>query len=249
MSEPVSTIDGWYSLHLLYSVDWAGLRVLDKDERNALTEELQTFLNRQEEVHEKHEGDYAFYNIMGHKADIIFWLLRPTADELIKLELEINKLRVADYLIPTYSYVSIIEMSSYLGGNKTPEEMMEIPHIQQRLYPSLEKSKYICFYPMDKKREWFSLPVPERQRMMASHGKIGASYADKLGHYVANAFGLDDYHWGVTLWGNDFDEFKNIVYEMRFDEASAVYGIFPYFILGEQLHKDDLNMYFLGKVN
>src|SRR5699024_7763856 len=98
MSEPVITIDGWYSLHLIYSVDWAGLRVLDKDERNALTEELQAFLNRQEEVHEKHEGDYAFYNIMGHKADIIFWLLRPSADELIKLELENNKLRVADYL-------------------------------------------------------------------------------------------------------------------------------------------------------
>src|SRR5699024_902148 len=115
MSEPVSTIDGWYSLHLLYSVDCAGVRVLDKEERNALTEGLQTYLKIQEEVHEKHEGDYAFYNIMGHKADIIFWLLRPTADELIKLELEINKLRVADYLIPTYSYVSIIEMSSYLG--------------------------------------------------------------------------------------------------------------------------------------
>src|SRR5699024_3249786 len=111
MSEPVSTIDGWYSLHLLYSVDWTGLRVLDKDERNELTEELQEFSNQQEEVHEEHESYYAFYNIMGHKADIIFWLLRPTANELIKLELEINKLTVADYLIPTYTYVSIIEMT------------------------------------------------------------------------------------------------------------------------------------------
>ncbi|MEY8560765.1 hydrogen peroxide-dependent heme synthase [Jeotgalicoccus halotolerans] len=248
MSEPVSTIDGWYSLHLLYSVDWAGLRVLDKDERNALTEELQAFLNRQEEVHEKHEGDYAFYNIMGHKADIIFWLLRPTADELIKLELEINKLRVADYLIPTYSYVSIIEMSSYLGGNKTPEEMMEIPHIQQRLYPSLEKSKYICFYPMDKKRDlqdnWYMLPMEERKQLMRDHGMIGRKYAGKIKQYITGSQGLDKYEWAVTLLSDDMLEFKKIIYEMRFDETSARYGVFGDFYVGGHIPNDAVADYF-----
>ena len=248
MSEAVSTIEGYYSLHLLYSVDWSAFKVLDEGEKDALLEELQTFLKEQEEVHLNKEGDYAFYNIMGHKADLLFWFLRNTPEELINLELAISKLGIGDFLIPTYSYVSLIEMSSYLGGNKTAEEMLKIPHVQSRLFPTLEKSKYICFYPMDKKRDlddnWYMLPMDERKKLMRDHGMIGRQYAGKIKQFISGSQGLDKYEWGVTLLSDDMLEFKKIIYEMRFDEASARYGVFVYFYVGGLISADGLADYF-----
>lgn len=248
MSEPVSTIEGYYSLHLLYSVDWAAFKVLDDEEKDALLEELRTFLYEQEAVHNNKEGDYAFYNVMGHKADLIFWFLRNTPEELTNLELQINKLGIGDFLVPTYSYVSIIEMSSYLGGNKTAEEMLAIPHIQNRLFPSLDKSKYICFYPMDKKRDlddnWYMLPMDERKQLMRDHGMIGRQYAGKIKQFISGSQGLDKYEWGVTLLSDDMLEFKKIIYEMRFDEASARYGVFGDFYVGSIIERDGLEAYF-----
>ena len=78
-------------------------------------------------------------------------VLRPEMKELNQIENEFNKLRIADYLIPTYSYVSVIELSNYLAG-KSDEDPYENPHVKARLYPELPHSEYICFYPMDKRR-------------------------------------------------------------------------------------------------
>src|SRR5699024_11063946 len=131
MNEAAKTLDGWYSLHLLYNVDWTSLRLLEETEINALVAELQSFLERQEEVHQKQEGSYSFYNVTGQKADLILWMLRPTIDELNTLELEFNKLGISDFLIPSYSYVSVVEMSSYLA--KDSEEVpYENPYIKGR---------------------------------------------------------------------------------------------------------------------
>lgn len=235
-------LNGWYSLQLFWKIDWKEYKQVDKQTREEQLEVLYELTKEFEKAAEEKKGSFTFGRVIGHKSDFVVMLLHEDIQQLIDWQDELKRLDLFDQAELNVSFLSVNEATNYLVEKLT----LDNEHIQKKLYPSFGTEKYFCFYPMDKKREWFSLPVPERQRMMASHGKIGASYADKLGHYVANAFGLDDYHWGVTLWGNDFDEFKNIVYEMRFDEASAVYGIFPYFILGEQLHKDDLNIYFLG---
>ena len=129
MSEAVSTLDGWWSLHLLYNVDWSAIRVLDESEQDALISELETFLNKQQAVQDAKNGSYAFYNITGQKADLLLWLLRPTVDELNALELEFNKLQISEFLIPSYSYVSVVEMSSYLAKDSN-EDPYENPYVK-----------------------------------------------------------------------------------------------------------------------
>lgn len=247
MSEAVSTLDGWWSLHLLYNVDWSAIRVLDESEQDALISELETFLNKQQAVQDAKNGSYAFYNITGQKADLLLWLLRPTVDELNALELEFNKLQISEFLIPSYSYVSVVEMSSYLAKDSN-EDPYENPYVKSRLYPDLPKSKYICFYPMDKKRDgddnWYMLPMTDRQKLMRDHGMIGRSYAGKIKQYITGSQGLDKYEWGVTLLSDDMLEFKKIIYEMRFDETSARYGVFGDFYVGVHLPNDNLDTFF-----
>lgn len=247
MSEAVSTLDGWWSLHLLYNVDWPSLRLLEDSEKDQLIGELQSFLDRQEEVHKNKEGSYSFYNVTGQKADLILWMLRPTVDELNKLELEFNKLGISDFLIPSYSYVSVVEMSSYLAKD-SDEDPYENPYIKGRLYPEVPKSKYICFYPMDKKRDlddnWYMLPMEERKQLMRDHGMIGRKYAGKIKQYITGSQGLDKYEWAVTLLSDDMLEFKKIIYEMRFDETSARYGVFGDFYVGGHIPNDAIADYF-----
>jgi chlorite dismutase len=247
MSEAVSTLDGWWSLHLLYNVDWTSLKKLEESEKDRLTRELQAFLEREEEVHQNKEGSYSFYNVTGQKADIILWMLRPTVDELNKLELEFNKLGISEYLIPSYSYFSVIEMSGYLA-KESDEDPYENPYVKSRLYPEVPKSKYICFYPMDKKRDlednWYMLPMEERRRLMRDHGMIGRKYAGKVKQFITGSQGLDKYEWAVTLFSDDMLEFKNIIYEMRFDETSARYGVFGDFYVGVHLPAAELPEFF-----
>lgn len=247
MSEAVSTLDGWWSLHLLYNVDWTSLRLLEDSEKDQLIGELQSFLDREEKVHNNREGSYSFYNVTGQKADLILWMLRPTVDELNKLELEFNKLGISDFLIPSYSYVSVVEMSSYLAKD-SDEDPYENPYIKGRLYPEVPKSQYICFYPMDKKRDlddnWYMLPMDERKRLMRDHGMIGRQYAGKVKQFITGSQGLDEYEWAVTLFSDDMLEFKKIIYEMRFDETSARYGVFGDFFVGVHLPTPELPGFF-----
>ncbi|MGO2788591.1 MAG: hydrogen peroxide-dependent heme synthase, partial [Staphylococcus saprophyticus] len=177
------------------------------------------------------------------KADILLWALRPEMKDLNAFENEFNKLKIADFLIPTYSYVSIIELGNYLAG-KSDEDPYENPHIKPRLFPELPQSEYICFYPMDKRRNetynWYMLPLEKRQELMYAHGKIGRQYAGKIKQFITGSVGFDDFEWGVTLFADDPLQFKKIVYEMRFDETTARYGDFGSFYVGHIVTKDNL---------
>ncbi|MFC3899376.1 hydrogen peroxide-dependent heme synthase [Aliicoccus persicus] len=245
MSEAATTLDGWYSLHLLYNVDWSSLRLVDN--HREMVEELQEFLNRLENNHRNQEGSYAFYNMTGQKSDLMLWMLRPTMDELNALELELNKLRISDFLEPAYSYVSVLELGSYLAKDSA-EDPYQNPFVRARLFPELPRSQYVCFYPMDKKREgndnWYSLPMEERRRLMRDHALIGRKYAGKIKQFITGSTGFDAFEWGVTLFSDDILQFKHIVYEMRFDEASARYGVFGDFFVGVKLEVSDLDSFF-----
>ena len=138
-------------------------------------------------------------------------------EELNDLENEFNKLTIAEYTIPTYSYVSVVELSNYVGGGDSNEDPYENPYVKSRLYPILPKSKYICFYPMDKRRQgndnWYMLSMDDRRELMRSHGLIGRKYAGKVKQIITGSVGLDDYEWGVTLFSDDMLQFKKLVYE------------------------------------
>ncbi|MBO1911637.1 chlorite dismutase family protein, partial [Microvirga sp. 3-52] len=112
----------------------------------------------------------------------------------------------------------------------------------------LPRSQYICFYPMDKKRDgddnWYMLDMDTRKKLMYDHGMIGRSYAGKIKQIISGSVGFDDYEWGVTLFSDDVLQFKKIIYEMRFDEVSARYAEFGSFFVGTILDGDKTTEFF-----
>ena len=165
--------------------------------------------------------------LLGHKADIGFVALGPDLRRLRSLQ---TALRLAGLEV-VGSYVSLTEVSEYAAG--VPEEMK-----QARLYPDLPPAGMpaFCFYPMSKRRvagdNWYTLPFDDRLAFMHGHGAVGRSYRGRVLQLVTGSTGLDDWEWGVTLFGVHPDDLKACVYEMRFDEASARYGEFGPFWSG-----------------
>ncbi len=165
--------------------------------------------------------------LLGHKADIAVMGLSPNMWDLRKLQTDLQNagLEVSD------SYVSITEISEYADG--LPEKMK-----QDRLYPVLppEGKASWCFYPMSKRRgekdNWFTASFEKRKEMMHQHGASGKQFRGRIIQLITGSTGLDDFEWGVTLFGVHPDDLKDAVYTMRYDEASALYGEFGAFYTG-----------------
>jgi len=237
MSEAVQTLEGWYALHDFRLIDWNAWKAASPEQRKLAADELQSFLQQWQQTENDKLGSTAVYSIVGQKADFVFMHLRETLEELNALENAFNKSAFAEFTIPVYSYVSIVELSSYLA--KPGVDPLEDPELAARLKPILPKAKHICFYPMNKRRDggdnWYMLSGDERKTMMRSHGMIGRQYAGKVKQIITGSVGLDDWEWGVTLFAEDALQFKKLVYEMRFDEVSARYGEFGEFYVGSLL--------------
>ncbi len=169
--------------------------------------------------------------VFGHKADVGFMALGPDLWRLRTLQTLLQQagLNVAD------SYVSMTEVSEY-APDLPPE--MKTP----RLYPQLppDGKRAFCFYPMSKRRDavgagsgnWYTLTYDERRELMYEHGTSGRKFRGRILQVVTGSTGVDDFEWGVTLFGEHLDDLKDVVYSMRFDEASAVYGEFGAFYTG-----------------
>jgi chlorite dismutase len=112
--------------------------------------------------------------------------------------------------------------------------------------------KYICFYPMDRRRgelkNWYMVPFAERAKMMHEHGMIGRGYADRVKQIISGSIGFDDWEWGVDLFSEDPLWFKKLIYEMRFDEVSAVYALFGTFYIGMRVAEGKLGALLDGKL-
>ena len=243
MVEAAQTLDGWYCLHDFRIIDWTSWKTLSSDERELAISEFHGLLDKWNATQTKNEGSHALYTVVGQKADLMIMLARPTMEELNEIENAFNKTKLAEYTIPAYSYVSVVELSSYLGGEEG-EDPYQNPHVRSRLYPILPKAKHVCFYPMDKRRtgedNWYMLSMDERKSLMRSHGLIGRGYAGKVKQIITGSVGFDDYEWGVTLFADDVLQFKKLVYEMRFDEVSARYGEFGSFFVGNILTEEGI---------
>jgi hydrogen peroxide-dependent heme synthase len=174
-------------------------------------------------------------SILGHKADLCVLAIGPDLRHLRRLQTALQHagLDIVD------SYVSLTEASEYSKG--LPQEMVDA-----RLYPNLpppDKSAF-CFYPMSKKRDvganWFTLPYDERKELMHEHGTSGRKFAGRIVQLVTGSAGFDDFEWGVTLFGTHPDDLKEVVYTMRFDTASALYGDFGTFYVGMVASIDEI---------
>ena len=212
MSEPISPSVGWGVLHLF-------CRATSVLNRAAVVSGVNAAQASGHQV--------VCASMLGHKADVCIMGIGPDLRELRRLQTALQNagLEVID------SYVSLTEVSEYAKGS--PEAMK-----QARLYPQLPPADKpaFCFYPMSKKREghanWFTELYERREALMHEHGKSGRNFAGRVLQLVTGSTGLDDFEWGVTLFGSRIDDLKEVVYTMRFDEASAVYGEFGAFYVG-----------------
>jgi peroxiredoxin len=243
MSEAAQTLEGWYALHDLRSIDWPAWNAATAAEKDAALNDLNKLISDWEAVEARKEGSLALYSVVGQKADLIFMHLRETLEELNDIENAFNRSAFGRFTRKEYSYVSVVELSNYMAAPGI--DPMQVPEIVARLKPILPKSNHICFYPMNKKRDlqdnWYMLSMEDRKAMMRSHGMIGRGYAGKVKQIISGSVGFDDWEWGVTLFADDALQFKKLVYEMRFDEVSARFGEFGAFFVGNRHTGESLN--------
>ena len=264
------TVEGYSVLHQMMKFRWSAWRELPTAEKDRIISEAEPVLASMEQ---NSSGQSAVYSLLGHKGDLLLVHFRESFAALNEAELELARLRLSDFLEPTSSYLSIIELGLYESSLKTYRALVEKgiePHspewnreigetlarqkeaMRPRLYPAIPANRYVCFYPMDRRRgedkNWYTLPMEERQRQMNEHGLVGRRYAGEVKQIISGSIGFDDWEWGVTLFADEPLVFKKLIYEMRFDEVSAVYALFGHFYVGLRCPAKDFGKLLNGTV-
>jgi chlorite dismutase len=263
-------LEGWSVLHQLFRIRWPEWHDVPAEERRRLAEEAAGVLAS---MRRGAEGTSVPATLLGHKGDLMLIHLRRSFDELQAAELRVAGLGLAAFLEPTTSFVSMVELAMYemtmqihkrLGerGLKTGSDEFETAfdaeleeqrkRVGARLYIDPPARRHVCFYPMNKRRgeqrNWYVESMEDRARMMLDHGRIGRHYAGQVTQIISGSVGFDDWEWGVDLFADDPLVFKKLIYEMRFDEASAWYAEFGPFYVGLQFSPSELPTYLDGAV-
>ena len=269
------TIEGYSVLHQMMRFRWTAWRQLRAGLKREIVHQAAGVLSKMEQgaAATGAGGQSALYSLIGHKGDLMLVHFREGFDALNRAEMQLSRLQLSDYLEPASSYLSVIELGLYESSLKTYGELAEQgiePHsdewkhaisetlgrqkeaMQPRLFPEIPKARYLCFYPMDRRRgedkNWYTLPIRERARQMHEHGQVGRRYAGEVKQIITGSIGFDDWEWGVDLFADDPLVFKKLIYEMRFDEVSAVYAQFGHFYVGVRCSGCNLGKLLNGEV-
>ncbi len=268
------TLEGSAVLHEMFRLRRSDWRQLDNlDRRRIINHAVAALEPLEKKADSGHPNQSALYSLIGHKGDLMFIHFRDSIEDAHRAELAIAHLEISDYLEPVHSYISIVELGLYESSAKTYAQLAEqglqahssdwdtkIKEVTERqsaamsprLYPEIPEARYLCFYPMDRRRgeakNWYLESMADRQRMMHEHGMIGRRYADKVRQIITGSIGFDDWEWGVDLFADDPLVFKKLIYEMRFDEVSAVYALFGSFYVGLRVRPSDLGRVLSGEL-
>lgn len=254
-------------LHQMTRLRWREWKQLPDAGRASLVDQTRRWLQTAE------AEQSALYSMLGHKGDFLFLHYRRDMAGLNQAELALAQLALWDYLEPVTSYLSVVELGLYESTariyrvfaekglepgtdawNQALEEEMarQRKAMEPRLYPTVPQNRYLCFYPMDRRRgehnNWYRVPFTERARMMHEHGMVGRQYAGVVKQIISGSIGFDDWEWGVDLFSDDPLWFKRLIYEMRFDEVSAVYAAFGQFYIGIRRAPDQLAALLAGEL-
>jgi peroxiredoxin len=261
------TLEGWSALHLMYRIGWERLGGLSAADRERLADEAVKALAVPD------AGATAFVQMLGHKADLMIVCFRQNFEQLAAAQLALSRTTLHSYLKASTSYVSIVELGMYEMTAKIHRQLTEqgLSHdtdaynsafdeemarqqqrVSGRLFPTIPATRHVCFYPMNKRRgeslNWYSEPFERRAEMMLEHGKVGREYAGKVTQLISGSIGFDDWEWGVDLFAEDPLVFKKLIYEMRFDEASAKFAEFGPFYVGLQFPAAEIGAFLEGRL-
>ena len=267
------TIEGWWILHRMFAFDRRRWARVPAQSQERIAREALDLLNG---LKQKDDSDVALAQTIGHKSDLMLTHYERSFDGLAQAQAVFDRLELAEYLEPRDSYVSILELGLYEATGKIHtalkdrglkpyssewntafdemlQEQANHPRNAGRLWARIPQRRYVCFYPMDKKRDegdnWYMLPFEERAKLMLDHGKIGRSFHGLVTQVISGSIGYDDYEWGVDLYADDPIVFKKLIYEMRFDEASARYASFGPFTSGVQFSVEELPVFLAGEAS
>jgi chlorite dismutase len=263
------TLEGASVLHQMFRIRWDEWRALEDAARSEVLDEARAWLAKAEAAAGGTQS--AAYAMLGHKGDLMLLHYRADFPGLLEAQLQVSRLRLAEYLEVVNSYVSVVELGLYESTKKIYEDLAarslqpataewdraeretlerQRTAMAVRLHPEVPPARYLCFYPMDRKRgerkNWYSESFADRQRMMHEHGLIGRKYGGVIKQVISGSIGFDDWEWGVDLFSEDPVAFKQIIYEMRFDEASAVYALFGPFYIGLRVPAKGLEAFLSG---
>jgi chlorite dismutase len=268
--EVPETLDSWHILHRMFRFERRAFDALPASRREEIATEALAYV---QPLGSSPDGDVSLAQMLGHKCDLMLTHYAKNFDALGEAQTAFDKLALADYVAPQTSYVSVLELGLYEASGRihaelrdrglkphSPdwiaafdaaiEEQAAQPRNATRLWAKVPARRYVCFYPMDKKRgeaiNWYQLPYDERARMMLDHGKIGRSFHGLVTQVISGSIGFDDWEWGVDLYADDPLVFKKLIYEMRFDEASARYAAFGPFYTGLQFSLAELPRFLAG---
>ena len=260
------SLEGWSILHLMYRVRWDRLRGASQSDLQRLADEATRALAVPD------AGATAAVQMLGHKADLMFILFRRSFEQLAQSQLALSRTELSGYLEATTSYVSIVELGMYEMTAKMHQQVGAVhkpgsdefdrafaaeldtqrQRVMGRLFLDMPAARYVCFYPMNKRRgealNWYTESFDRRASMMREHGMSGRHYAGKVTQVISGSIGFDDWEWGVDLFAQDPLVFKKLIYEMRFDEASAKFAEFGPFYTGLQFAPAQLAEYLNGQV-
>lgn len=255
-----ATLEGWYALHQAFRTDWRAFGAMGRTERADVARSAEAAWGAL--AAPRGEGWSAAFRLVAGGADWMFVHFRPSLDALADAERDVARSALGPLLRPEFDYLSVTEAGLYHataevarehepGSDAFREEIgrraeaeAASPHVRSRLFPQVpEGMRFLSFYPMSKRRShpdnWYALPVEERSRLMREHGMTGRRFAGRVFQVITGSLGLDDWEWGVTLFARDPLEFKRIVTEMRYDEASARFGEFGRFFTGIRVEPGD----------
>ncbi|WP_254531797.1 heme-binding protein [Natrinema gelatinilyticum] len=253
---PPQTEEGWYVLHDFRSIDWDAWRAAPERQRSQAIDEGIDYLAACEAVDDADEGESATFAVLGHKADVLVLHLRPTLSDIDTLERRFEHTALAEFTDRADSYLSVTEVSGYMSEEYFDEDA-EVEdsgiarYIESRLKPDLPDSEFLSFYPMSKRRgpdhNWYELPFDERAEYLSNHGEIGKDYAGRVTQIISGSVGLDDFEWGITLFGDDPTDVKELLYEMRFDPSSSRFAEFGRFLSARRFPPADLDAFLAGE--
>jgi peroxiredoxin len=259
------TLEGSSLLHQMFRVRWQAWKSQSEARRREALEEATRALTGME------QSQSALFSLLGHKGDLMLLHFRDSFEQLSQAELCVAQLQLSEFLEPASSYLSVVELGLYEstvrlhaalaergiapGSPEWEQETEQVLEQQRtamkpRLWPEIPPRRYCCFYPMDKRRgeikNWYEVPIRDRQRLMHEHGLIGRRYAGSVKQIISGSIGFDDWEWGVDLFADDPLVFKKLIYEMRFDEASAAYALFGTFYIGLRFQAAELGTLLSG---
>jgi peroxiredoxin len=257
-----NTLEGFAVLHQFFRIR---RRAWTRRPANERAEALSQASSIVAAMTAREDGQSAIFSQLGHKGDLLTVHFRRTFDELAEAERELDESALGEFLEQTGSYLSVIEIGLYESTLKLNAELFarglrpdsaqwreavaaelaeQRIRLASRLWPKIPERRYLCFYPMNKRRSgadnWYALTLQDRQHLMHDHGMIGRRYAGQVNQIISGSIGFDDWEWGVDLFADDPLVFKKLVYEMRFDESSARYAEFGPFHFGIRVAPSEL---------